>query len=361
MRVLYDHNVFLRGARTGVSRYFCDLVMAGRKLNQAELTIAARLHTNAFLDESGLVRPSLRLPSNRYTNRFLTHLGELSLRSTLRMGEWDIIHETHYSGRRYGKGPAKIAYTVHDLIPELMPEYFRGYETIIRHRQLAFASDAHFVAISQNTATDLQRIYRVSPERIRVIHHGRSKLPDPGDVRRRSDLVLYVGTRGSYKNFSNFVAALGGSRLLREEVELLMFGGKALTSSEIAMLEAAGIRRYSHDHGDDLVLARAYREATVFVYPSRYEGFGLPLLEAMALDCPIICSRASCFPEIAGDAAHFFDPSSVEDMTERIAEVVTSASLQVGLAARGADRVKTFTWQRSATEHLAFYRSMIDR
>ncbi|MCD8313541.1 MAG: glycosyltransferase, partial [Bacteroidales bacterium] len=107
-------------------------------------------------------------------------------------------------------------------------------------------------------------------------------------------------------------------------------------------------------------LRTAYRHALVFVYPSVYEGFGLPILEAFSQDCPVCLSEASCFPEIAGDAGRYFDPTDLESMRSAVAEVIASPALRSSLVSAGRERLQHFSWAASASAHLALYRSLLD-
>ena len=111
--------------------------------------------------------------------------------------------------------------------------------------------------------------------------------------------------------------------------------------------------------GDDSVLADLYRTAHLFVYPSLYEGFGIPPLEAMSFDCPVVCSNSSSIPEVVGDAAVFFDPDSGESMGQALMKVASDVSLRQALVARGRERIKMFSWQRCAKQTIDVYRSVL--
>ncbi|CAH0356893.1 glycosyltransferase family 1 protein [Sphingobium sp. CECT 9361] len=361
MHILYDHNVFLRGPRSGVSRYFCEMITAASEISDDRMTISAPFHTNRMLDENRQFGRRWHFQPDRYTNAALRLLDEGVLLARLRSGRYNIIHETHYSGREYGKTNARPVYTLHDMIPELFPSLFGNYSKVLAKRAQAFRSDAHFVAISHNSAADLVQLCGVPEKHIRVIHHGTSALPDPGPIQRRDDLILFVGERGSYKNFDQLIAAFAQKPRLARDVELLAFGGGGFSDAERTAINRAGLRRVSQRGGDDRALAAAYRAATVFVYPSIYEGFGLPLLEAMALDCPVACSRASCFPEIAGDAATYFDPHDPDEMGEVISKLFDAPEQRFALTRVGVQRSRDFSWSKSAAQHLKFYQEIVQQ
>ena len=111
--------------------------------------------------------------------------------------------------------------------------------------------------------------------------------------------------------------------------------------------------------GDDAVLCAIYRQASLFVYPSLYEGFGIPPLEAMSLDCPVACSNTSSMPEVVGNAAIQFDPYEVDSIANALEAVVTNSALQADLRQRGRDRLQAFSWDRCALETLNVYRKVL--
>jgi glycosyltransferase involved in cell wall biosynthesis len=111
--------------------------------------------------------------------------------------------------------------------------------------------------------------------------------------------------------------------------------------------------------GDDALLSRLYRQATAFVYPSLYEGFGIPPLEAMSFDCPVVCSNTSSIPEVVGDAARLFDPADIDALRAAIEAVVGSPDLRDNLVRRGRKRIRHFSWDRTAMETMDIYRELV--
>jgi glycosyltransferase involved in cell wall biosynthesis len=360
--VLFDHNAFVRAKRGGVARYFCNII--GHLANDQKVAsdvrfrVMAPLHDNDMLSELSLDRLHIKVPvSGRYPSKVMDLVNEKILAGVLRVSKFDVLHETHYSGRTYGKGMPRPIYTVHDLIPEIFPNWFSGYGKILLKRRKAFAMDADFVCVSEKTADDFMNMFKVNEGRVHVIPHGTTFLPKQEGVSRRSDMLLYVGTRGNYKNFTGLVDAFGKTPELASEIELVAFGGGPFTAQERLALAENGVQRYRQVSGDDAQLAHAYAEATLFVYPSFYEGFGLPLLEAMALDCPVACAGASCFPEIAGPAASYFKPDEAGEMGEMLLSLIKDPARRTELVARGQERLALFSWEASAKSHADLYRS----
>jgi Glycosyltransferase len=171
--------------------------------------------------------------------------------------------------------------------------------------------------------------------------------------------ILYVGSRGGrYKNFDALLAAFGESSL-KGSFDLVAFGGGAFTVSELGKIRKVGISdAIRHVTGDDCLLAGYYRNATAFVYPSRYEGFGFPPLEAMASNCPVICSTAKSVVEIVGEAAAYFDPNDINGLRDSLERVAGDAQFAADLRARGSARVKEYSWQKCAEQTLSVYRQL---
>jgi glycosyltransferase involved in cell wall biosynthesis len=172
---------------------------------------------------------------------------------------------------------------------------------------------------------------------------------------------LYVGMRGGYKNFANVLSAYAAQPMLSKEFDLIAFGSNTLTAQE---REAIGSLRLAPHHvrhltGDDDLLGYLYGKAEALIYPSFYEGFGIPPLEAMSRGCPVICSNTSSIPEVVGNAGLYFDPHSVEAIADAMERVASLPSLRSGLAARGRERAKEFSWDRCTARTLDVYRELV--
>lgn len=360
MRVMFDHTAFTRQSVGGITRYVEAVASKINTLALAEAQIHAPIHFNRHLSASSNAGCTGRyVPQFKGAGRLFPVINEALCRRAISVFGPDILHESHYSGRNYPSAKQiPVVYTVHDLIPELFSSQFKDYSAFIDRRRRAFASSAHFVCISESTRHDFQRLFHVPDERIVVIHHGGPAV-EPRPFAERRSSILIVGNRKGYKNFDVVVDAFARSENLRSQVVLTLFGGGDLTHQERAKMALAGIVRFEHLNGDDAALTVAYRDCGVFVYPSRYEGFGLPILEAMAAGAPVICARASCFPEIAGEAAEYFHPDQPEELADLIERVISDAQLGLKLTEAGYKRARTFTWENAARAHVAFYERIL--
>ncbi len=258
---------------------------------------------------------------------------------------------------------ARRVVTVYDMIHERFPDSFSPRDRGKQIKAHAVQRADHVICISENTRRDLIETLGIPEEKTSVCYLGCSLSTRIAQnaTQKRSPYILYVGHRGGYKNFETLLRAYGHSTLLKSEFRLVCFGGGAFTSREKAMIEELGILPTSIKQvsGNDDVLAGLYNTASVFVYPSLYEGFGIPPLEAMSFDCPVVCSNAGSLPEVVGNAAEMCDPRNEENIRQAIVKVVTSSDLSRDLVSRGRLRVKIFSWERCAMETLATYKMIL--
>lgn len=362
MRVLYDHNAFTRQEVGGITRYAATLAAEVDRSTSANVLVAAPLHFNKHLHSIDVrIKYGMYVRNFKGAGRLLPFVNEFGFKRIISRYRPDIIHETHYSKRDYSSlTNAPIVYTVHDLIPELFPQDFVHYQSFINARAKIFRSDSFFVCISNHTRRDLQRLFGVLDDRIAVIHHGGPPVVQRDTTSGAQRSVLYVGNRKGYKNFRCLVKALGQKRELLENVKLITFGGGQFSPEELADFDSVGLKYYENLAGDDVALANAYRNCSIFVCPSFYEGFGLTLIEAMASGAPVVCARASCLPEIASFAAEYFDPGRPEELADVLYRLIGDQDKLDYLTSLGYERASEFTWKRSALEHLAFYQKAVD-
>jgi|UPI00068BEAE1 glycosyltransferase involved in cell wall biosynthesis len=233
--------------------------------------------------------------------------------------------------------------------------YTRAFGTWYRFlfRRLA-ASAALLLTISRFSQSRLAQRLGIAPSRLKVVPcaatHMQSVVQDDGVLQRLAlaggSYVLAVGSANPAKNLRALVEAFG--RLPHPDLRLVLVGGtnSAVFAGETAQREDARIVRTGPV--SDGQLKSLYANACAFVFPSLYEGFGLPPLEAMSLGCPVVASNAASIPEVCGDAALYFDPTSVADMATAITRVVDDADLRADLRRRGTLRFATFTWDAAA-------------
>ncbi|GIV76001.1 MAG: glycosyl transferase family 1 [Litorilinea sp.] len=263
--------------------------------------------------------------------------------------------------------PAAVV-TVHDLgyhyFPQAHPLFQRLYLQVSTRWNVRVAS--RVIAVSQATAQDLVRLYGVEPGRIRVIHEAPMPLPPASPaqqeaVRRRYGLVrpyaLYVGTLQPRKNLARLVEAY--ARLWQQQPvpwDLVLAGGEGWLHRELQRLvERAGLAGHIHLTGyvPQAELPALLQGAYFFCFPSLFEGFGLPVLEAQSCGVPVMSANRSALPEIAGDAALYVDPMDVDAMAEAMLQLSQDEALRQRLIQAGYANVRRFSWEKAARETLA--------
>lgn len=373
MKIAYDPQIFCKQTYGGVSRYFCELASRLSQTLGVEVSITAPFYINAYLQElpprivKGFRGPSADRLRSVYPRLFFRGaglvLGDLALRAQFP----DIVHETYYYSCPLGPRRARRVVTLHDMIHERFPTHFPSADKTARYKALAAKRADHVICVSESTRRDVIEILGLKPEKTSVIHHGFDlmKLRNGNVLMERSvtgrPFLLYVGSRGGYKNFLRLLEAYASSPQLRTEFRLVCFGGGVLSSGEQERIERLGLNRdcVIQLGGCDQLLSRLYAHASAFVYPSLYEGFGIPPLEAMSHDCPVVCGMAGSIPEVVGDGGEYFDSTDVDSMREAIERVVSSEDYRNSLIAKGRARLRCFSWDQCAKETLDVYWSLV--
>lgn len=367
MRIAYDFQIFGEHQYGGVSRYFFELAQAVAQQPTTEVGIVCPLYVNEYLaaSDKSLKVIGRRAPVFPRTGRFYRAINRLLASSKLAKLHPDLVHETYYSEKSFAPHGSKVALTVFDMIHERCAETFSPKDRTAAIKSIAVERADHIFCISEYTKRDLVEILNVPEHKITVTYLAVSPLPAPNisalSLLGGGPFILHVGGRQGYKNFSALVRAYGSSAWLRKNFRIVCFGSGVLTEIERALILELGISEGAilQIGGGDDVLAALYKNAAAFVYPSCYEGFGIPPLEAMSQGCPVICSRATSIPEVVGDAGAYFDPLDVDSIRDALETVLHSQSIRDSLILAGHQRSKFFSWARCASETLAAYRELV--
>lgn len=364
-KVVYDHQIFCWQTYGGISRYFYELITRIAASGELDVQVLAGAYMNKYLQQSqpGLVR-GFPVPRISKVQKILGIINTEISKLFFKSNPPDIVHETFYQSERLASKKSKIVITIHDMSPEKFPQFFAKYG-MAEIKKICVERADRIICVSENTKRDLIEILNVDPAKVFVTYHASSLSSDAenlkSDVKISYPYILYVGGRGGHKNFDRFLKAYAICEQLKNNLKLVCFGGDPLSQREISLAQELGLSEgtLTRITGDDRTLASLYKGATAFVYPSLYEGFGIPLLEAMSLHCPVVCSNASSLPEVAGDAAEYFDPYDLESMANSLEKVIFSSDLRNDLVQRGMERVKQFSWDTCAKKTQEVYRTLL--
>jgi glycosyltransferase involved in cell wall biosynthesis len=358
LNVLYDHQIFQAQRFGGVSRYFFELIRRMVRMPNVGVSLFQGLHINQYdLEKSRSEYDSFfgarRLPVKG--GMFFSAINQVLFRGFASRSRATIYHPTYY-GDPYSQSRLKRILTVHDMIHELFPGNFPGDRTAEQKRHAVKKAD-EIIAVSDATKRDLIRVLGTPPDKIHVVYHGNPLrvLPDNANP-PSAPYFLFVGIRKGYKNFDRVLEAFAISSRLKMDFQLHCFGGPPLTIEEQRKIQILGLgQRVTHSSGPDAVLASRYSNAVALIYPSLYEGFGLPVLEAMHYGCPVLCANTSSLPEVAGDAARFFEPRGIDSIIEAMEDIAYNSAKRKALLSAGYIQEKKFSWDQCVEQTMAVY------
>jgi glycosyltransferase involved in cell wall biosynthesis len=381
MTVLFDYQAFEMQPFGGVSNSYAEIISHLKSLG-VDAHLAIKESDNEHLKQTGIA-PSVK-PLGTANKRWFGgkklfrgqrrllcmgmslagyHNNLLSLNQDccikqLKKQKFDIFEPTFFASYflPYLKGKPFVL-TVHDMIPEIMGVD----EPQAQQKKLLCPLAAHIHVPSQNTKNDLVNIFNIDPNKVTVTPHGSpsfltTQQPSPYPF----PYLLYVGARWSYKDFAPFVEEC--AIIIRKYHDLrVVCTGSPYTQEEKRLLDDHGLtQNFLQTYANEVVLQALYQNVVAFIYPSAYEGFGIPILEAFVCGCPVFLNNACCFPEVCGDAAIYFDINRRGDLAEHL-EAFLQAPEQdrTNMIARGRERAKLFSWEESARKLKQVYDSIL--
>ncbi|MFZ5649812.1 MAG: glycosyltransferase family 4 protein [Bacillota bacterium] len=285
--------------------------------------------------------------------------------------EVDVIHIPHYNVPYFM--PKNSIVTIHDLIHFIFPEYFKGLKVKIAKMILenAVKKSCKIIVVSEATAQDLIKLFPFADSKIRIVYEAAADIFRPVISReieifkKRFGLkkyILYVGNRKLHKNLNRLLHAYSNLHKHIVDLQLVIAGSKFMENDEVT--------QYKQKHGlnniieleriSDQDLIKLYCGAEALVFPSLYEGFGLPPLEAMACGIPVVVSKVASIPEVVGDAGIYVNPYDVDDITRGIYSVLINEDLRKNLRIKGFERSKMFTWKKTAQKTMAIYEEVLN-
>ncbi len=360
MKILYDHLCFNQRFG-GVPRYYVELI---KRLPKESVNLCLRFSNNEYLNElpSYTVKTFFAKYNFKGKPKLERLIGKIFSIPDLLKNDTNIYHQTHYDTYAYWflNNRVKTVTTIHDMNYWVIPEF---YPRVNRKKlnQLNSAQKAHrIITVSNNSKQDIKQYLSIPDEKISVIYHGidRAEYNSIPDYYYSDFYILFVGSRNRYKNFDNLLLAF--SLLKKSHPKLQLFcAGQRASQTELQRLNRLGIHHsVKFIEASDLQLKSLYKAARAFVFPSLYEGFGLPILEAMASNCPVVLSNTSCFPEIAQNAGIYFNPHDIENIKSVINTTISDENVRTHLIKNGQKRIEDFSWDKCAMQHWELYMSL---
>jgi glycosyltransferase involved in cell wall biosynthesis len=363
MKIYYSHDIFTEQEYGGVSRYFVEIIEKLSHLD-VDIEVISGIYFNRYLSQPNDVYKirGTQISPNLFINKIaLRCLNEAYQTFVLSDKNRSILHQTYYSPFSVQKH-LQVVVTVYDMVHELFPKMFHRFNYTSYAKKKSCQRADRIIAISESTKKDLINIFDIPSEKIEVTYLGSNffdKFSRINPYKHQAPYILFVGTRGLYKNFNKILEIFGRSSILSSSFNLICFGGGQFTKEEQNWISCYGLKNIVHyKSGSDSTLAQYYAGARALVYPSLYEGFGIPLLEAMGMNCPVICSKQSSLPEVASDAAIYFDPYNIDHIQFTLENVLFDDDALKDISGKGINRCKQFTWEKTAQKTLEVYKSI---
>jgi glycosyltransferase involved in cell wall biosynthesis len=367
MRILYDGNIYSLQAAGGITRYFANLI------SRLPADFHPALVVGPPFDANYASHPHLKIyrygkrRADQFSYRLSSQASEIEkslLGNSLARRRFDVFHPTYYTlltGQSMGDYRSPIVVTVWDMIDEIYAAEVDPSGQNARNKLAAINAADKIICISQNTKKDLLERYAVAENKIAVtylasqidatISHGSESVPE-------RPYYLYVGSRASYKNFGGLLEAFAKVISVRPGFTLCVVGGPLTTAERDRIAElklSAHVEHYGYP--SDNHLAKLYRCSLALVYPTFYEGFGLPPLEAMSCGTVAVVANVSSLPEVVGKAGILFDPSRIDELVEILLRLPDDSARRESLIIAGQQHSREFSWDRTTAETIEVYRS----
>ena len=362
MRIFYDGFIFDFQQYGGINRYFNEII--------ARLPAGCTPIVSSYLGERDFwpVHPRRQIIRSRPFAKTptLAGLGRAWMSFRLATTPVDLVHPTYFQRLTPGdlsRLGRPLVVTIFDMIHELFAERFDPLDVVAAKRTYIESADA-ILCISEQTQADLLNRYPQVEERTFVTPLASSMIVDPVQSQTAPDLdqpyFLYVGGREGYKNFGVLLTALRRFSQRNPGSQLRVVGSPWLPAERCLIRELDLEQSIVHEGkvGDGR-LSILYHRSVALIYTSLYEGFGIPLLEAMRCHTAVICSQTSSLPEVGGTAPLYFEPTDADALCSQMEALVTSSSLRAECVARGTIQERRFSWQRTADLTLAVYEKLV--
>lgn len=363
MKILYDYKIFYQQQFGGISSYFYNLAKELYKTDN-QFLFYSPIHKNFYL--KNIKKQNIKgnylkfLPSSGI--KLFEVINHNLTEKFIKNYKPDIIHETYYSQKKY-KTKTKIVCTVYDMINEVYPNFFKNHEQISFTKRETINRADKIICISNKTKEDLINYFSIDENKIDVVYLASGFQNNTSMINSKKKYpnhILFVGSRHGYKNYSNFISAYSKSKNLKENFKIIFFGGERVGKLDYRIIEQNKLDPHNIIFLNDKQtnLPFLYSNVTALVYPSFYEGFGLPIIEAMSFGCPVISSNGGALKEIGGDGIEYFNPMDVDDISFTLNKILSSNEILDNQIKYGIKRSQKFSWEECTKKTIQVYKKI---
>ena len=328
-------------------------------IRNIELSIIAPIYKNVFLKNipKEFIKGNYLKDKPLFCGHLINYFNKYYSNFLIHKSSSNIIHDTYYNIEPI-KRKIKRVITVYDLIHETT----NSKKNYLPKKKSVESAD-HIICISQSTKKKLEQIYNIDPSTITAIHLGYDHLPIINGSKKKTEkpFILFVGAREKYKNFIYFLSQFSKSEKLMKDFNIICFGEKKFTKKELLKINELRFKQNQIlcINGNDETLVKLYQTTELFVFPSSHEGFGLPLIEAQANSCPVLCTDIDIFREICGDSASYFSYDLNNDnLKTSIEKILYSPEYRNQIIVSGKQNFTKYTWSKCATKTLKIYENI---
>ena len=356
MKLLFSYDIFYLQKYGGISSYFVNLAKQFLE-TQKDVNIPCALHKNSNLLNLDKIVDGYKIYYPHFLNKIVGKINNFVFTKKIDTIKPNVIHYTYFNNNFSKIKDIKKIINCWDLTHEK----FNKSSYINDIKKLNFLEADKIICPSFTVKRDLLNYYSLDKDKIQVTYFSSDFEIEYTKNKTLQNYILYVGSRSDYKNFEKFIESFSLSEKLKKDFNLIIFGGENPKSNGLNILKKYNIKKdkFKFVNGTNNDLKYYYKNARLFVYPSRYEGFGIPLVESMRLGCPIISSDGGALKEIAGDGITYFDPDNVEDIKFKLESTIYDNIKLTNTINYGYERCKKYSWKNCAKETYDAYESLL--
>ncbi len=361
MKILFDYQIFYLQKFGGISNYFFNLIKNLENNNKYIIELYAPMYINNYIEllpeniVKGIKLNLNKINLNFYINKYLFNFKQ-------KLFDADIIHLTYYQTINRKNKNSKYILTIYDMIHEQFSTFFDDHNTTNEKKKACEYAD-HIICISKNTKRNLIDKFNISEKKISVVYLGADHLDNIPNIKNiiKKNFILYVGNRKGPKNFDNFIKSYSINKNINRNYDVVVFGGERVNRNTLIEIKNLGIdlKNIHFLNGNEKILKNLYKNASLFVYPSLDEGFGLPPLEAMSQNCPVAASDIEIFKEVLDNSCLYFNPYSIDDISLKIEKILNEKDLSKKLVNLGTRRKNFYSWSKCAAETAEVYEKVL--